>query len=93
MDNVVLLFFSAMADALPECLITLILLVQSSMYSLHQHGTFLQKYFFIITLSELYAEIIQKNLVGFLTPIVPQLLHVVTLLSDTVMLSECFHAP
>lgn len=38
---------------------------------------FWQKYFFIITLSQLYAEIIQKSLVGFLTPIVPQLLHVV----------------
>ena len=93
MDNLVVLFFSAMADALPEWLITLILLVQSSMYSLHQAWYVLTKVFFIITLSELYAEIIQKSLVGFLTPIVPQLLHVVTLLFDTVMLSECFHVP
>lgn len=46
MDNLVLLFFSAMADALSEWLITLILLVQSSMYSLHQEWYVLAKVFF-----------------------------------------------
>jgi len=46
------------------------------MYSLHQAWYVLTKVFFIITLGQLDAEIIQKSLVGFLTPIVPQLLHV-----------------
>ncbi len=46
MDNLVLLFFSAMADALSEWLIILILLVQSSMYSLHQGWYVLAKVFF-----------------------------------------------
>jgi hypothetical protein len=46
MDNLVLLFFSAMTDALSEWLITLILLVHSSMYSLHQEWYVLAKVFF-----------------------------------------------
>ena len=46
MDNLVLLFFSAMADALSEWLITRILLVQSSMYSLHQGWYVLAKVLF-----------------------------------------------